>query len=286
MKKRFSFPLLAALLSFVLVSCDIVDDPVCTDCLQAGSGKKVLIEDFTGHQCGNCPRAHEQLDMLEDSYGEDLIVISVHAGGFARMTPSQGYTADYTTEFGNELEAFYNADLEGLPIGMVNRRTWDDGEVLQKFGNWGTQVASIIRETPTLDIEIESVIEDGASEAEIEISMTYLSQTNANHRLVVLITEDSIISKQSDYDVIPAGAITEYEHKHMLRSAVTSGGIWGDEVKAGTKFAGEEIERDLVVGLNPDWDPAHCHVIAFVVDVNDDLTQREIVQVTEGKLTP
>lgn len=278
MKTRITSSLLACLFAFVFTACDVIEDPVCDDCLQESAGKKVLVEDFTGHQCGNCPRAHEQLEDLAASYGIDLVIISVHAGGFARVLESQGYVADYTTEYGDALELHYGADLEGLPIGMVNRRQWEDGEVLQKFASWSTQIATLLQETPQLDMSVSANIVDGGNLSEIEVEMTYLQNTNDNHNLVVLVTEDSIVSKQSDYS-LPGGYISEYEHKHMLRGSLTGGGIWGESVKDGERFAGESLEAEFDFSLPADWNPEHCHVVAFVLDADS----REILQVAETK---
>jgi hypothetical protein len=46
--------------------------------------KKVLVEDYTGHTCGNCPAAARMLnDTIKPLYGDRLIVLGIHAGYFA-----------------------------------------------------------------------------------------------------------------------------------------------------------------------------------------------------------
>lgn len=271
--------LLAVLMAFSLSACDIVEgDKICTECLVEGAGKKVIIEDFTGHQCGNCPRAHEKLDELEALYGEDLIIVSIHAGGFASLFPALGYTADYTTQIGNDLEAYYNADIEGLPIGMVNRRRWDDGNVLQKFGSWGTQIGVILGETPQMGIEMTAALSESGEQIEVAVEVEYYAAADANHNVVVILTEDSIVSKQSDYD-LSTGYVAEYEHKHMLRASITQGS-WGVPVKGGPIFAGETISKNFALQLDPAWDPSHFHVVAYVMDN----VTKEILQAEEIKL--
>ena len=275
---RYSF--LACLLAFSLTSCDIIEgDKICTECLAESEGKKVLIEDFTGHQCGNCPRAHEKLDEFKELYGDDLIVISIHAGGFASVFPALGYEADYTTDMGDELEAYYEADLEGLPIGMVNRREWPDGNVLQKFGSWGSQIGAILGESPSMGLEIEAAVSQDGTQLEIEVEAEYFGAANGQgHNLVVLITEDSIVSKQSDYD-LSQGYVAEYAHMHMLRGSVTQG-TWGIPVKAGNIVAGEKVTKSLTQTMNPDWKPEKLHIVAYITDN----VTREVLQAEEIKL--
>ncbi len=260
--KVFKLGSLIALLAFVLSSCDIIDEPVCLDCQAEASEMKILLEDFTGHLCGNCPRAHEQLEVLKASYGENLIIVGIHAGGFAKVFPAAGYIPDYTTSMGDELEEYYGADIEGLPVGMVNRRTWQDGKVLQKFAGWGTQISTILAETPPLSIGLTAVITDQILRVDAQVG--YFEAGTADHHLVIVVTEDSIFSKQSDYDV-PDGYIPNYHHQHMLRGSITPGN-WGEQLKPGAIQAGEIFNKEYQLTWNSDWDSNNCHIVAYVID--------------------
>ena len=76
-------------------SCDKLDDPVIgvvPDCdtsqmvmpqfapLQSDV-QRILIEDFTAHQCGNCPPAGLQLAALVASHPDNIVPLAIHAGG-------------------------------------------------------------------------------------------------------------------------------------------------------------------------------------------------------------
>ena len=84
----------AIILLISLVSCDIIDQPFIEDGNYCGNDsvsftiKKVLIEDFSGHKCGNCPRAKEQLDILENKYCDHIISITIHSGFFSTLNSS------------------------------------------------------------------------------------------------------------------------------------------------------------------------------------------------------
>ena len=270
---------LIAVLAFALTSCDIIEEPVCLDCQAAESEMKVLLEDFTGHLCGNCPRAHEQLEQLEENYGDNLIVIAIHAGGFANTFPAAGYEPDYTTLMGDDLESHYDADNEGLPVGMVNRRTWQDGKVLQKFAGWGTQISTILAEEPPLKIELSAELGDN-NDIDVDVDLTYFQPGSADHHLVVVVTEDSIYSKQSDYDE-PSGSISSYHHKHMLRGTFTNG-TWGDQISTSAIDAGDIFDKDITTAWNSDWVAANCHIVAYVIDNSTkEILQAEQVSITE-----
>ena len=52
----------------------------------ADAARKVLIEDFTGQKCVNCPKATDEIHVLQETYGEDnIIAVGIHSGplGFA-----------------------------------------------------------------------------------------------------------------------------------------------------------------------------------------------------------
>lgn len=271
---------LIALLLVGLSACDIVEEPVCLDCQAAESENKVLVEDFTGHRCGNCPRAHEQLEVLQETYGENMIVLGVHAGGFANLLAPAGYTEDYKTPMGNELESYYDADNEGLPVGMINRRTWPDGKVLQKFASWGSQISTVLNETPRVQLALVSEYNSGSATVEVTADLTYFEAASADHQLVLVITEDSIYSKQTDYDH-PDGYIPSYHHKHMLRASITQG-TWGEQIKSGAIAAGEEFTLQYQIAWNTDWDLNHCHVVGYVLDnSNKEIWQAQLSGITD-----
>jgi hypothetical protein len=79
-------PLVAVLLA---TGCDVISPPY-TEESPADTGtagafvQKVLLEDYTGFRCGNCPEAHERAQELQARYPGRVILMSVHAGFFAR----------------------------------------------------------------------------------------------------------------------------------------------------------------------------------------------------------
>lgn len=259
----------------ILNACDYIKGDKVDPNGFAGSTNKVLIEDFTGHMCGNCPRAHEQAAALLETYGENLVVVAVHAGGFASVVPSLGYGEDFRTPMGTELEQYYGADQQGLPIGMVNRRAYNGGSVLTRFPDWGTQVAAILAEAPKMKIELDPSYNQSNHSVSVDVSIEYQSTGTASHQLVLLITEDDIIAKQSDYDTA-SQHIDDYVHDHVLRGTITPG-TWGVPVKNADIFLGEKFTMSYEKALDSTWVAGNCHIVAYVLDN----TTKEILQVEE-----
>ena len=74
--------------------------------------KNILIEDFTGHLCKNCPDAARELDAIHDFYGSRIIGLALHVGTtFGRpyptdisVNPDQKFIYDFRTNKGEELD--------------------------------------------------------------------------------------------------------------------------------------------------------------------------------------
>ena len=265
MKKTLT---LLSLLSFLyFVSCDTI---ATNDFLEGGTPppvdttaitKKVLIEDFTGYKCTNCPAASEELHTIENLYPEQVIGIGIHTGFFAN--PSGVFETDFRTNEGDELRSFFGPDA--FPIGMVNRIGYPEN-VLVEYTDWASQVGSILQEDPSIGIKISD------SNAQITVDAKLLTNNNSNLKLVVCITEDKIIDKQINGSEL----IEDYEHNHVLRKVIN--GTWGESINLideYTSFTFDYSLEDL-------WVRANCNVIAFVYnDSNKEVLQVEKIHLTD-----
>ena len=86
----------------------------------APAARCVLLEDFTGQRCVNCPRGTEVIEQLQAEYGDSVfIAVGIHSGplgfkGNARLT-------GLATTIGDEYYNHWN--LEYQPVGLVDRRS-------------------------------------------------------------------------------------------------------------------------------------------------------------------
>ena len=99
-------------LSFILttlIACDKIEQD---EFLLDGGGveidtttfvKKVLIEDFTGHTCQNCPQAADEIHTLQQisAYQGKIVAIGIHAGFFAETNTN--FPTDFRTPEGTEV---------------------------------------------------------------------------------------------------------------------------------------------------------------------------------------
>ena len=86
------FVLVIALIAILSVGCDRIEGPylvpseneeitvIFPDLDLNSVYRKVLIEEYTGHHCLNCPDGHRKLEELHERFGDTLVAIGIHAG--------------------------------------------------------------------------------------------------------------------------------------------------------------------------------------------------------------
>ena len=213
--KKYLF-LISSLL--FITACDIIEGPYITDANSyVNPDKKVLIEDFTGHKCKNCPTAARELEAIHNLYGDQIIGLAIHlTNDFAGTNPlgsaSTPYTYDFRTEWGDNLNDLYNFDMLGLPKGMVNRIGHPEDQVLSR-DEWASVVANELQK------EVDFLITIEADTNTINILSIIENDVVNNYNLFVCLTESNIINWQTDEEH-PGEHNPNYEHNHVLRTVI------------------------------------------------------------------
>src|SRR3989304_9976676 len=154
--------------------------------------RKILLEDYTGHRCPSCPNAHVQANSLKQQYGEQLVVIGVHAGSTSIPNPPL-YLVDYRTTAGNAYDLFFT--IPSYPKGMINRFGYPANANLLNWGSaWSTTIASLVSLPVEANIEISFTLNGNLLDVTAKTQM--LAEKTGPYKIVALITEDSIVSPQ------------------------------------------------------------------------------------------
>jgi len=268
---------------FLLSSCDKVKDPYgvkSTGVTPTGKVRKVLLEDYTGHLCTNCPPAAQTAQTIKGIYGSRLVIMAVHAGFYAN-TSAAPYNYDFTTAIG---DIYFNQfGISSNPIGMVNRKDYP-GNHLKNVSDWGSIVDSLMAKAPDADIQITNNYNSSSRVLNTTVSCKFLNLiTSGTYNLVVLLTEDSIQNAQKDASQTPPD-ILNYYHRDVLRDGITTAN-WGDSLKTGPIAAGDSIVKTYQYTLPATFKgmapvSSHCHVVAYVYNAST----YEIMQVEEKKI--
>lgn len=260
--------------AFSFVACDTVEgpyvegNPFTCDYNSNLPTRKVLIEDFTGYQCVNCPRATKELHHIMDLFPCHVVPVAIHYGFFAE--PFAVSDPDYRSAEGSEIGSYFSI-TEALPIGMVNRKSTNGDRNIQ-FESWANSLIDYISVDLFADVEIlcENSFHDTV--LNVSISLTEIKNMDSQYHLVAWITEDGIIGKQKDGSVL----VSDYEHNHMLR-----GGILGENPAWGMPVVlPATIEKEYNWPLEKGWVAENCHLVVFVYDSNT----KEVIQVEQFEI--
>lgn len=290
MKKILSQIAALLLIIIIIVSCDFVQN--ANPPLEPNSGtttgssviyKKVLVEDYTGHKCGNCPAAADVLKTLETQYSGKIVPLAIHAGFFANTNLT--YPTDLRTTAGTAYDTQFGISLAGNPNGLTNRVGYGTGSFIKAYSVWGSEIAQQITQAAKFQIKIKNTFNTITNSLNTDITVKSLASNSGNYKLVVLLTQDSIIAEQLDYR-LPVGSqtVTNYEFNHVLRGAINS--EWGDAIFTTTANLNDSVVKSYTnFAVNPSYKASKCHVIAYVYDADAaSPTFYEVLQVEEEKV--
>lgn len=224
--------------------------------------KKMLIEEFTGIHCGNCPDAHELIDELFKAQGDNLYALAYHAGGYANPFSSE---PDYRTPMGDSLDIYFKPD--GYPNGMVNRNSFDTDTYMHGRGMWAAYGRTIVAQAAPVNIWVNSIYDSETRLLTIDVEGYYTADVDADFNLLnVVVTQSNIKGPQGG-----GGMGNNYVHNHMVRANITP--MWGDTIAACRQgdFFKKQYRYTVPEDINGVvTDPAHFEVVAFVaVDETD-----------------
>lgn len=251
-------------LALLMFSCDVIpENEILLDVETPPAQRVVLLEDYTGQKCVNCPLAAKEIELLTQTFGKNLIPVSIHAGYFsipAMRTPAGDAYVDHYK-------------IETFPKGLVNRQKYN-GEVQLDYNYWGQAIQSIIWEKQEIAIEMERGYNaaDSLLNLRVELNKTTAFQYEKVN-LQLWILENGIV----DFQRMPDGSyVDDYVHNHVLRDAPNE--IWGTEVTFNNNSYAFELENYSFKGKL--WKPENCEIVAFVYNTDT----KEIIEAAKIEL--
>lgn len=239
------FAICAAALS--LMACSNIDeDDRFIEVEPVEVAKRVLIEDFTGQRCVNCPNASEMIESLQEQYGaENVIAVGIHSGPFSKT--ASGRPLSLWTETG---DYYFNSwGIDAQPTGVIDRKT-----VSSTYQSWGTIVRDALQASAPLTLGATTSYDEATRTVTINVNAKGVLDVTG--KLQLWLIEDNI----TDMQAMPDGSINNnYVHNHVFRTAVNG--------QDGEDFSIAWDEEKTVTStyvLNENWKAENMSVVAFV----------------------
>lgn len=219
--------------------------------------KRVLIEDYTGTWCGNCPRVNHALD-LAFAQTDKIVAVGIHRSS---SNPADANYDPFNFDT-SELEAVVN--ISGYPRALLNRMTrWTPLEQ-----NNITQVINLTQgENPKLGLAMDASIVGSSININTKVKF---SKDFSNLKLVIYVLENGLIYDQVNYTnfFTGPGTLTNFEHNHVLRACITP--LLGEIIPNGNTKVGQTYTKSYSVPLpNNISNLNKIEFVAFVVDENN-----------------
>jgi hypothetical protein len=273
MKKHILF---LAVAIFSLNACQEIP-PKVTGATGGSSGenpvtdqkRQVLIEEFTGVRCVQCPGGAALIQDLLAGNGEQLIAVSIHAGDFTTPYPESVY--DFRTPEGEALISYLDEPF-GFPSAVVNRKLYSGQFDLQLGqGDWAGYIASEKEIPPKVRINIEPTFNAATRAMTAKVTL-YVDEaiTDPDVRISIMITENDI----KDLQITPGSStpVPDYTHRHVMRKMLTN--YSGDPITEPMTL-GAEIKKTFNATLPAGYKEENCEVVALVSLAG---TSKEVLQ--------
>ncbi len=249
--KRLSYLLCA--LTLLFCGCDEIDyadrfeevEPIITS-------RNVLIEEFTGQRCINCPNAAKEIQAIQAKYfGKQVIAVAIHGGSMA-------YSEEKYPKFGlaNATGELYNNhwNVERWPAGLINRKNGVNSDI----GLWQDLILKELSIEPNASITVSATYDKDTKQATVNTSVGLSAPGTA--KLQLWVVENDIKTYQIEQE--------DYVHHHVFRAAIN--GDWGEEISIADN---KSLNFTHKFTLKDNWNTNNLSIIAFVYTEQDGVLQ-------------
>ena len=243
--------------------------------------RNLLIEEFTGRNCPNCPAGHIISSGITHDNPGRAWSMGIHSGYFA-VTTYPNFNTDISAIFTDPYD-----DVQGglgYPAAVLNRST---EEALGR-GYWEAAAAEQLQIAAECNVGGHVTIDPITRKAYITTEVYYTANSaESTNYLTIVMLQDSIAGQQAYGHTNPAQDLGDdmYCHMHVLRDVVTSS--WGDAITPTTEgslvkktyeYSIPEIIGDPN-GVTVDLD--NIYFIAFVTEKYQGMPTRPILNVNK-----
>lgn len=241
------------------------------------SNKNVILEEYTGVNCGYCPDGHRIGNEIMAENPGRAFAINIHQGGYA---------ASYSTPWGDALAG--QTGLNGYPSGTINRHKFSGSNTALDRGSWKTKANVILAQASPVNVAAVVTIDTALRTMAVMVEAYYTANSAAaTNQLNVALLQDNILgNQQGGSNFNPSQVVgSKYRHMHMLRDLIT--GQWG--VTIPTTTAGTFYTQTFVYAI-----PEHMYdadvviedlnVIAFIAEGHQEILTGCEAEIVYGEL--
>jgi hypothetical protein len=225
--------------------------------LQIPEEKNVLMEEFTGVQCVNCPAGHQIIKTLQSTYANRLIVISYHTDFLGE--PFAFTTEDLRTNGARQVQDYLIFDGY-KPAAAIDRFSFNSSQnsLLYSRNTWNTLVQQQVAKKTPVNISLVATLDSSTRKLTAAVELHYTASVAERQKLTVVLIENNITQPQLN----TGNRIdTFYLHQDIQRLFLSN--ALGDEISYSTE-AGRVIRKVYQTNLSGNLKIKDLKLVAFV----------------------
>lgn len=255
---------------------DLLDTTYVASNVDAPQTKQVMIMDFTGVKCKNCPTGAQQIEDLKTQYPGKIL----SAGMFSDFL-SDPYTGDedLRTDVAQDVQDML-APFLGKPSAAIDMNLFsgENGVLVTSVSKWAGFVSQRVGLTPPVNLTVENTYNATSRELVVRVTAEYTSAVSGDNRLSVMLVEDGIVTSQ----LLPNNDVdTSYAQHNVLRDMLTR---FNGELLDVDKTAGRVVIKEFRLDDVPAvWNADNLNVIAYIHRFGGSF---EVLQAAEEPVIP
>jgi hypothetical protein len=242
----------------------VLDSAFTITTIPAAMPKKVLIEEFSGVHCPNCPNGQKRAKEIIDANNGKVIGVTMHINsGNPLVKPytvaEYANAQDFRTQFASDINAQFGP-YGGIPCAMVDRKYFTDisERLMMSTNTWEPKVNIQKALTAPVNIAIQNFWNETPRTVASTITLQFTQVIANNPSISVMLVEDDIDNPQE----FPTGDQHSYIHHHVLRTMLTAG--LGKAINHDTSPGNGVVYKFLSNPLPANWNPDNIKVVVLV----------------------
>jgi Outer membrane protein Omp28 len=211
--------------------------------IQAQVTRNVIIEEFTGTWCPNCPDGHTILKGIETANPGRAIAVGMHN--------NDQFTIPYEVAIENAFA------VAGFPRAAIDRIPYSGGNAnVMSRSFWAGAVAARLNVASPVELSISPSLNNATRELTVTVNYDFKADVTEETRLTCVVLEDNIVANQS-------GGSATYVHYDVCR-ALLSADNWGDANHPSSVTTGQSFSKVYNYTIPAGLDLNNLRIVAFI----------------------
>lgn len=281
--KHTKITLALSALALLAAGCDNIDENdryIKTEKPVFDNPRTLLIMEFTGNNCSNCPTGAQTVELISEGNPGQVITVGLHPEGttytikMVNLNTTPPSLQDFTSPIATAMMKYY--DPAGFPSAVFNGTK----ESLNgSIPAWQTSAKNALETQSAMTLAATCDFDSESGKLTVDYDINFTNTVTDDINISVWVMENDILGTQ----VMPNGTTNyQYVHNHVLRTSLT--GDWGIEL-SGNPFYVEQNISGKATADNFDkdkWNPENCQAVVFVSRRSD----HEVLQATLADVVP